>query len=128
MTFAEAAAEWLRFIEQDRGCKPSTMQDYGTALKAHLLPVFGDDALEDDHDERSSAGAASLDALSNRRRTSSSPDARDLPARAEGLGLRRTPLRSMAPLRPSGDIEVFSPEEVWALVRAAPSRPTRRSS
>jgi integrase len=25
------------------------------------------------------------------------------------------------PMRPSGDIQVFSPEEVWALVRAAAS-------
>jgi integrase len=29
------------------------------------------------------------------------------------------------PMRPSGDIQVFSPEEVWALVRAADSEQDR---
>jgi integrase len=28
-TFADAAAEWLRYIEHDRGRKPSTLQGYG---------------------------------------------------------------------------------------------------
>jgi hypothetical protein len=27
-TFADAAAEYLRYAEQDRGCKPSTLRDY----------------------------------------------------------------------------------------------------
>lgn len=39
-TFAEAAAEWLRFIEEGRARKPSTSLDYRSALKAHL-PAFG---------------------------------------------------------------------------------------
>jgi integrase len=39
------------------------------------------------------------------------------------LGLEANPLSRVEkhPLRPSGDIEVFSPEEVWSLVRAAVS-------
>ena len=32
-TFADAAAEWLRFIEQDRERKPSTLRDYRSALE-----------------------------------------------------------------------------------------------
>jgi hypothetical protein len=28
VTFAEAAEEYLRFAEQDRGCKPSTIRGY----------------------------------------------------------------------------------------------------
>ncbi len=27
-TFADAAAEFLRYAERDRGCKPSTLRDY----------------------------------------------------------------------------------------------------
>ena len=47
MTFAEAAAEYLRFAEQDRGCKPSTVRGYRNAINVHLLPVFGAMTLED---------------------------------------------------------------------------------
>ena len=34
VTFADAAAEWLRFIEEDRERKPWTLVDYRSALKA----------------------------------------------------------------------------------------------
>lgn len=40
-TFADAAAEFLRYAEHDRGCKPSTLRDYRSNLEAHLLPAFG---------------------------------------------------------------------------------------
>ena len=45
-TFADAAAEWIRYVEHDRGCKPTTLRDYRTSLRAHLLPAFGPMALE----------------------------------------------------------------------------------
>jgi hypothetical protein len=45
-TFAEAAAEWLRFIEQDRERKPSTVRDYRNVLNSRLLPAFGERQLE----------------------------------------------------------------------------------
>ena len=48
VTFAEAAAEYLRFAEEDRGCEPSTqVRGYRNAIKVHLLPVFGEMKLED---------------------------------------------------------------------------------
>ena len=40
-TFADAAAEYLRYIEHDRGRKPSTLRGYRSILHAHLLPAFG---------------------------------------------------------------------------------------
>jgi hypothetical protein len=46
-TFADAAAEWLRFVEQEHGRKPSTLADYRSVVKVHLLPAFGDERLED---------------------------------------------------------------------------------
>jgi Phage integrase, N-terminal SAM-like domain len=46
VTFADAAAVWLRFIEEDRERKPWTLRDYRSALKAHLLPAFGDQPIE----------------------------------------------------------------------------------
>ncbi len=33
-TFADAAAEFLRYTEHDRGCKPSTLRDYHSNLGA----------------------------------------------------------------------------------------------
>lgn len=41
VTFAEAAAEYLRYIEHDRGRKPSTVRGYRSSVEAHLLPAFG---------------------------------------------------------------------------------------
>ena len=31
-TFADAAAEWLRYVEQDRDVKPSTLTDYRSVV------------------------------------------------------------------------------------------------
>ncbi len=47
-TFADAASEWLRFIEEDRERKPSTLNDYRSGLRAHLLPAFGDGPADTD--------------------------------------------------------------------------------
>ena len=47
VTFAEAAEEYLRFAEEDRGCKPSTIRGYRSQLNAHLLPAFGSMRIED---------------------------------------------------------------------------------
>ncbi len=57
-TFADAAAEWLRFIEEDRVWKPSMLSDYRSALEAQLLPAFGGQPLESITPERSMPGAA----------------------------------------------------------------------
>jgi integrase len=45
-TFADAAAEWLRYIEEERGRKASTLADYRSVVNAHLLPAFGEERLE----------------------------------------------------------------------------------
>src|SRR5438309_5326882 len=65
-TFADAAAEWLRFIEEDRERKPSTLLDYQSALRAHLLPAFGDRPLESILPEEIERWRRSLTGLSNR--------------------------------------------------------------
>ena len=46
-TFADAAADYLRYIEHDRERKPSTVRGYRSAIQAHLLPAFGAIAVED---------------------------------------------------------------------------------
>ena len=46
-TFADAAAEYLRYVADERGCKPSTLRDYRSIIEAHLLPRFGGERIED---------------------------------------------------------------------------------
>ena len=46
VTFAEAADEWLRYVEHDRGRKPSTIAGYRALLKSQLLPTFGETPIE----------------------------------------------------------------------------------
>jgi hypothetical protein len=40
-TFADAPAEWLRYVADDRDVKPSTMTDYRSVVSSRLLPAFG---------------------------------------------------------------------------------------
>jgi hypothetical protein len=45
-TFADPAAECLRYIEDDRGRKPSAVRGYRSAIEAHPLSVFGSKPME----------------------------------------------------------------------------------
>jgi len=121
-TFADAAAEWLRFIEEDRARKPSTLVDYRSALNAHLLPAFGDRPLESITREDVEQWRRGLTGLSNRSKNKLLIQLHGIFRRAGTVyGLEANPLARVEkhPMRPSGDIQVFSPEEVWGLVRAA---------
>jgi integrase len=122
-TFADAAAEYLRYVEQDRLCKPSTLQGYRSAIRAHLLPAFGSmpvEAVTAEVIERwliSFAGSA-------RTRNKLLIQLNGILGRAKKIyrlpGNAATEVER-SPQRRSGNIDVFSPEEVWALVRAAAS-------
>lgn len=46
-TFADAAAEFLRYVEHDRALKPSTLRGYCSIVNAYLLPSFGDRRIEE---------------------------------------------------------------------------------
>ncbi|HTU84780.1 MAG TPA: tyrosine-type recombinase/integrase [Solirubrobacteraceae bacterium] len=123
-TFSDAAAEWLRFIEEDRARKPSTLNDYRSALKAHLLPAFGALELESITPELIDAWRRGLTGLSNRSKNKLLIQLHGVFRRAQMVwGLEANPLVRVEkhPIRATGDIQVFSPEEVWALVRAAAS-------
>jgi integrase len=129
-TFADTAAEYLRFSEQDRGCKPTTVRNYRNAINVHLLPVFGEMSLEDitvQEIERWRAGMSSARQqreLSNKTKNNLLVLMHAIFRRAVKLyGLPANPVASVDRfrVRSSGDIQVFSPEEVWALVRAAGS-------
>ena len=122
-TFADAAAEFLRYAADERDCKPSTLRDYRSIVEAHLVPRFGGERIED-------ITAAMIEEW----RASFGPH---LAARTKNKWLvvlhgifRRAQTVWKLPINPvtgiekhrqrsSGDIDVFSPEEVLALVRAA---------
>jgi integrase len=120
-TFADAAAEYLRYIEHDRGRKPSTVRGYRSAIEAHLLPAFGSmpvEAVTTDEIERWIAALGG----SVRTRNKLLIELHGILGRARrvyGLSGNAAADVEKFPQRRSGDIEVFSPEEVWALVRTA---------
>ncbi len=122
-TFDDAVAEWLRYIEQDRARKPSTVAGYRTIARTHLLPAFGGRALEMITPELIETWQASM--------TQSASTRSKALVLMHGIFQRarkvwKLPANPVAdvekpPLTRSGDLQVFSPEEVWALVRAATS-------
>lgn len=120
-TFADAVAEYLRYIEQDRERKPSTVSGYRALLEAHHLPAFGEQPLE-------SIDAAAIEAwLAGIDRTAATKTKAlvlmhgvfERARKQHGLPLNPAAGIERPTIRPSGDIDVFSAEEVLALVRAA---------
>jgi len=122
-TFADAAAEYLRYIEHDRGRKPSTLRGYRSIIEHHLLPAFGSMPLEDLTTEQIESWIAMVDGAP-RTRNKLLVALHGILKRAQKVyGLPRNPAAEIEkfPQTRSGDIEVYSPEEAWALVRAAAS-------
>ncbi len=122
-TFADAAAEYLRYVADERACKPSTLRDYRSIIDAHLLPRFGHERIEDVTPAMIDEWRASLGAhLSSRTKNKLLVVLHGVFRRAKTVW--KLPMNPAAGIekyrqRSSGDIEVFSPEEVLALVRAA---------
>jgi integrase len=126
-TFADAAREWLRYVEQERGRKPSTVTDYRSVVRAHLLPAFGERPLESVTTEMVEAWlAAQL-----REGRLSRRSLQKIVVLLHGI-FRRAKKVWKLPQNPVADIDkptaprrteivFYSPEEVHALVRAAQS-------
>lgn len=118
VTFAEAAAEWLRHVEQDRGRKPSTVRGYRSAFEAHLLPAFGSIRVEDVTTEVIERWLVAVDG-SQRTKAKLLIELHGIFGRArKAYGLRENPVDDVEKFsaRASGEIQVFSPEEVAALL------------
>jgi integrase len=128
-TFADACAEYLRYIGEDRGRKASTVNDYRSIINTHLLPAFGEKPIEDITVAAVEAFQAGLAKrvfggrpITPRTRNKILNVLHGIFARARrvwGLPLNPAAELERYPGRNSGDIEVFSPEEVHALIRAA---------
>ena len=119
-TFADAVAEWLRWAEHDRACKPSTLSDYRYTAE-RLSRDFGAIAIEDITPtviERWRAGLA----VSNRTIQKYLVVMHGIFRRAMRVwGLPRNPLVEVERprVRVSDDLDAFTPEDVHALARAA---------
>lgn len=126
-TFADAATEYLRWLEHDRDRKPSTLRDYRSVIQTHLLPAFGGSALEDittERVERWSALLASNGHTGNRTRVKILTILHGVMQRAQRVWkLPQNPVTAVEkPVsRSRVELDVFSPEEIYALVRAAAS-------
>jgi integrase len=124
VTFAKAADEWLRYVEHDRERKPSTIAGYRALVRSQLLPTFGDQPIESITTSMVEHWLAGVDRASSTR-TKSLVLMHGIFRRARKLyGLRFNPVADVEKpsLGRSGDVEVFSPEEVMALVRTAASQ------
>jgi integrase len=122
-TFADAAREWLRYVEHDRACKPSTMRNYRSSVHGHLIPAFGDMLIADITPAHIERWRASL-TTGPRTRNKLLVEMYGIFRRAQKLyGLRDNPAARVEPLRAPRrlDLQVYSPEEIRALVRAADS-------
>ena len=120
-TFADAAAEYLRYVEHDRGRKPSTLRGYRSVIQAHLLPAFGELPVEAVTTELIEEWIADDD-RPPRSRNKLLIQLHGILGRAKkvyGLPANAADDVERFPVKASGEIQVFSPEEVWALVRGA---------
>jgi integrase len=126
-TFADAVAEYMRWLEQDRARKPTTLRGYESIMRAHLLPAFGERRLEDITPDEVEAWSAQLAArgLANSTRLRILTCLFGVMKRAKRIWkLPRNPIADVEkPIQSHAaiELEVFSPEEVHALVRAAES-------
>jgi integrase len=126
-TFADAAAEWLRYVEHDRNGRASTIADYRNVVRHSLLPEFGETPLEQITAKWIDAYRAGLVAegrLSDRTINKLLALLHGIFKRAQRVyGLPGNPVTAVErqPVRRSGDFEVLSPGEVAALARAAGS-------
>ena len=123
-TLSDAAAEWLRYCKHERACKPSTLTEYRHTAD-RIARELGDVAIEDVTPEMLERWKARLSrSLSNRSVAKYLVILHGIFKRAMKVwGLPRNPVIDVERprYRVSDDLDAFSPEEVWALVRGAGS-------
>jgi integrase len=122
VTFAEVAEEWYDDGQRRRGLKRSTLLDYRQVLDAYLLPRFGEAAID------TLAPATIQSWLGEFGRTRTSEKVlmvmRAILTRARKRGkIDGNPAVDVErpTVRYSGDLDVYTREEIEALVRAAAS-------
>jgi len=122
-TFGDAAAEFLRYAENDRACKPSTLGDYRSTINRHLVPAFGSMRLEEITPQAIEGWRSRLGPeLANRSKNKILVVMHGVFRRAMKVyGLPSNPVAGVERLRQRATTgtSFLTPEEVLALVRAA---------
>ncbi|MGH2973434.1 MAG: tyrosine-type recombinase/integrase [Solirubrobacterales bacterium] len=125
-TFGEACDEWLRYVEHERQRAPSTLRDYQSTVRCNLLPEFGKATpLASITTERIDTYRERLLAEGELSRRS----VQKVLVLLHGI-LKRAKRRKWIPTNPaedaervsvkrSGDFNVLTPEQVFAVTRAA---------
>ncbi|MGH2964773.1 MAG: tyrosine-type recombinase/integrase [Solirubrobacterales bacterium] len=125
-TFADASAEWLRYSEQERDVKRSTLVDYKLVVRK-LDEAMGEVTLEDLTTERLEQWRSKW---VEERRPSNRTQQKYIVILGAIMGrakrvwnLPANPVDNLErpKVRNAAWIDVYSPEEVWALVRKASS-------
>lgn len=125
ITFADAAAEYLRYIQEDRQRRASTVADYRGVIEGYLLPRFADSPLEAVTVESVDGYRAELVA---ERRLSARTINRHLvvlhgifkrAARVWGVSENPAAVVERQPNRYSGEFSVLQPDEVGQLADSA---------
>jgi integrase len=122
VTMSDAAAEWLRYSEHDRAVKKSTLTEYRLTAD-RIVRSLGDVPIEDVTPEMLERWKATL-TVSNRTVAKYLVILHGIFKRAMKVwALPRNPIVDVERprYRVSDDLDAYSPEEVWALVRAAGS-------
>lgn len=125
-TFGDACEEWLRYLEQERGRRASTVRDYRNTVRRHLIPTFGADT------KVAAITTEDVDALRARLLTHAGLSRRSVQkimvllygVMKRAKRLKWTPSNpcedaERVTLKRSGHFNVLSPEEVHAVARAA---------
>ena len=126
-TFADAAAEWLRYVEHDRKRRPSTVRDYRNTINGRLNPEFGGQPIEAIDSDRIDGWRAELVAaggLSARTINKMLVILHGIFRRAMRVyGLPSNPVATVdrQPQRRSGDFQAFTPGEIRLLGSKAES-------
>jgi len=125
VTFAEACEDYLAHKESDRRLKPTTLRDYRSTVRFHLLPAFGALPVEDITTDMVETWKLTLD-MSNATKIKVLTVLYGVMERARKRHrLAVNPVREVEKPRREGgqgdELQFYSPEEVLALVRAAES-------
>ena len=128
VTFGEACAEWLRYIEHERKRTPSTLADYRSTVRAGLLPGLGAET------PLARIDTATIDTWRARLLAEGQLSRRSIQKQLTLLGgvLRRAKRRGWIAVNPvddaervsvkrSGEFNVLTPVQVAAVTRAAES-------
>jgi integrase len=123
VTFAAACDDYLAHKEADRRLKPTTLRDYASIIKAHLVPALGDLAVEDLTTDMVEDWKLTLN-MSNTTKIKILTVLFGVMERARKRHrLPVNPIRDVEKPRqdhsPGGELQFYSTEEVLALVRAA---------